>query len=86
MHSINLVLLHMLPLCLKIFSLAFSHATLKHLLSRPISNKTSSKNISMGMSLTVQWLCVSAAGHMGSINGWETKIPHAAEGDQKMNE
>lgn len=31
MHSINLVLLHMLPLCLKIFSLAFSHATLKHL-------------------------------------------------------
>lgn len=31
MHSINLVLLHMLPLCLKIFSLAFTHATLKNL-------------------------------------------------------
>ena len=31
MHSINLVLLHMLPLCLKFFSLAFSHASLKNL-------------------------------------------------------
>ena len=40
----------------------------------------------MRTSLTVQWLCVSAAGHMGSINGWEIKIPHAAGYDQKMNE
>ena len=36
----------------------------------------------------VQWLklCVSNAGDMGSIPGWGTKIPHAAQGSQRERE
>ena len=38
-----------------------------------------------GTSLAVQWLrlCASTAGGMGSIPGWGTKIPHAAQYGQK---
>ena len=40
----------------------------------------------MGTSLVVQWLriCASTAGGMGSIPGWGTKIPHAAQSSQKQ--
>ena len=42
------------------------------------------KDVQNGTSLAVQWLrlCASNAGDMGSIPGWGTKIPHAAQGSQ----
>ena len=38
--------------------------------------------------MAVQWLGLhaSTAGGMGSIPGWETKIPHAKQGSQKKKE
>ena len=38
-----------------------------------------------GNSLAVQWLglCALTAEGLGSIPGWGTKIPHAAQRDQK---
>ena len=46
-----------------------------------------SKSDFMGTSLVVQWLKLHNfdAGDMGSIPGWETKIPHAVRHGQKTN-
>ena len=43
--------------------------------------------LTFGTSLAVQWLklCTSTAGGMGSIPGWETKILHAVQCSQNMN-
>ena len=43
------------------------------------------KNDGLGTSLAVQWLglCTSTAGSMGSIPGWGTKMPQAAQHSQK---
>ena len=45
-----------------------------------------SKRQRNGDSLVVQWLrlCTSPAGSVGSIPGWETKIPHAECCGQKI--
>ena len=53
-----------------------------------VSHKTTarlSKSDFMGTSLVVQWLKLHDfnAGDMGSIPGWETKIPHAVRHGQK---
>ena len=44
-----------------------------------LNNIKNCKNPKFGTSLVVQWLrnLPCNAGDMGSITGWETKIPHA---------